>query len=259
MDRKEYWNEKYTKYWKEVTDDANTEGIVSHVKKTTAGDFKAAGENVITKFFDMIVYEQEEKLLDYGCGFGRFFSYFNQKSDYYGIDISKAMIDKCKENYPDAESKFLVAEGEKLPFEDGFFEKIICYDVFDACYQEQALAEMFRVVAKNGIIVLTGKNNCYHFDDEQAYIAEEAARKKNHPNYFTDVKSMINQMNNFTKLEHERYYAYRGDFAQDKYLSQMPERFYEWALIVRKLENREWKFEKFSSDYSKTWKERQCL
>ena len=45
---------------------------------------------------------------------------------------------------------------------------------------------MIRVTELGGRILITGKNDKYYADDEQAYIAEEAARKKGHPNYFTD-------------------------------------------------------------------------
>ena len=76
MDRKQYWNEEYTKYWKAVTDDANLEGKYTDIKKGKDGDYKAPGEKVLTDLFDIMEYEQKQKLLDYGCGVGRFFTYF---------------------------------------------------------------------------------------------------------------------------------------------------------------------------------------
>ncbi len=96
-------------------------------------------------------YRPDGKLLDYGCGFGRFFPYFSAECTYYGIDISQAMLDACKERYPDTrKDTFQVAEGESLPFEDSFFDGIVSYGVFDACYQEQALTEMLRVAKLGG-------------------------------------------------------------------------------------------------------------
>ena len=125
MDRKKYWNEEYTKYWKNVTNDANEKGgDKTKIVKSTLGDYKSVGEQVADLLFaEMGEYNKKEKLLDYGCGFGRFFNFFNSKTDYYGIDISEAMISECKTAYPEAAEKFIAAEGEKSPFEDGFLVK----------------------------------------------------------------------------------------------------------------------------------------
>ena len=183
MDRKDYWNKAYTNYWKSATAEANLKGNVSHLPKSSSGDFKTPGEAVMVSFFESLQYGENDRLLDYGCGFGRFYPFFSRMTDYYGIDISQAMIDECTNRYPESSEKFLVAEGEKLPFQDGFFDKIICYGVFDACYQERALSEMLRVCKAGGVILFTGKNSHYYETDGQALIAEEAARRKGHPNY----------------------------------------------------------------------------
>lgn len=254
MDRKKYWNEDYVKYWKEVTKEANNKnGILTNIKKSGEGDFKVSGEKTVTALFDCLDYKMTDKLLDYGCGFGRFYPFFKDISDYYGIDLSSAMIEQCVKQWPERKERFIVAEGEMLPFKDEYFEKIICYGVFDACYQERALAEMLRVVRVGGVILFTGKNTNYWEDDEQALIAEEAARKKGHPNYFTDVKKMLLQLEKYVDIRLERYYKYRGDSAQTKYLRDMPDKFYEWTLVIEKNNHVNYEFEKFSDMYSATW------
>lgn len=253
MDRKEYW-EKYVDYWKATTAEANEGGRISGVKKETAGDYKTPGEKVVIDFFSTMQYEKTEKLLDYGCGYGRFYPFFSGIADYYGIDISQAMIDECTNRYPEAATKFIVAEGEKLPFEDNFFHKVISYGVFDACYQERAIFEMLRVTKVGGVILVTGKNTNYYEEDDQAFIAEEAARKKGHPNWFTDAKNMLHQLSPYIEIKQERYYAYRGDFSQAKYVISMPDKFYEWAFVLEKKNHLTQKLEKFSDIYSDTWK-----
>ncbi len=253
MNRKEYWNKEYTKYWKEATEEANSEGSLSKIMKTTSGDYKTPGEKVMVDFFESLHYEKADKLLDYGCGFGRFYPFFSRISDYYGIDISQAMIEECAGRYPESADRFIVAEGEMLPFEDNYFNKIICYGVFDACYQESAIGEMLRVSKIGGNILITGKNLNYYEDDEQALIAEEAARKKGHPNFFTDVKSLTVQLMQYADVKQERYFAYRGDFANAKYTTSMPDKFYEWALVIEKKKHMNINFSKFSDAYSNTW------
>ncbi len=254
MDRKEYWNQEYTKYWKAATTEANSEGAVSHIKKTTEGDYKTPGEEVMIRFFETLQYEKTDRLLDYGCGFGRFYPFFGTRTDYYGIDISQSMIDECVRRFPESAGKFTVAEGEELPFADNYFDKIICFGVFDACYQESALSQMLRVCRTGGTILITGKNTRYHANDEQAHIAEEAARGKGHPNYFTDLSNMEEQLKPYVTFKQRRYYAYRGDFANDCYTDVMPERFYEWALVLEKKRHASAAFEPFADAYSDTWR-----
>lgn len=146
MNREEYWNESYVKYWKEVTEEAEENGSqYSNVKKLSGHDYKTPGIETTTDFFEKLEYNKNDILLDYGCGLGRFYPYFSEKCYYYGIDISNAMIEKCKKSWPEEKGRFIVSQGEDLPFEDGFFDKVICNGVFDACYQEQALGEMLRV------------------------------------------------------------------------------------------------------------------
>lgn len=76
VDRKEYWNKEYTKYWKEATEEANADGTVSRMVKTTSGDYKTPGEKVMIDFFNSIPYIRSDKLLDYGCGFEFVYLYF---------------------------------------------------------------------------------------------------------------------------------------------------------------------------------------
>lgn len=257
MDRKEYWNETYVKYWKEVTSEANDKSSQeSHVQKLSSGDYKTVGEESAYKTLNLLNYNESEKLLDYGCGFGRFFSFFNgKKVKYYGIDISEAMIQECKKSFSENADCFFCSEGEDLPFDDSFFDKIVCYGVFDACYQEKALAEMLRVLKTDGELLITGKNTNYFNNDEQAYIAEEAARKKGHPNYFTDVEKMKNAiiLTGTGIIKKERYFKYRGDTGKEKFVETMPEQFYEWQMIIQK-KTKITDFENFSDAYSETWK-----
>lgn len=104
--------------------------------------------------------------------------------------------------------------------------------------------------------MVSGKNNFYFADDKEALIAEEAARKKGHPNYFTDVANLKRQISEFAQIENQQYALRRGDFSAGKFVYEMPERFYEWVLIIRKTVD--WKpiFDKLSDKYSRTWQEK---
>ncbi|MEW6408083.1 MAG: class I SAM-dependent methyltransferase [Patescibacteria group bacterium] len=71
---------------------------------------------------------KEKFILDVGCGDGKFFASFKDlrlKVKKFGIDISDFAIEKAKNNNPDG--NFSVAEAEKLPFSDCYFDYVTCW------------------------------------------------------------------------------------------------------------------------------------
>ena len=55
------------------------------MKKIHSGDSKTTGESAVFNTLDVLDYNISEKLLDYGCGFGRLVSYFLEKKlDFFG-------------------------------------------------------------------------------------------------------------------------------------------------------------------------------
>jgi ubiquinone/menaquinone biosynthesis C-methylase UbiE len=253
MDRKQYWNESYLKYWEAKVNEANNDEELTINKN----DVKTISDNLVFEYCDLVNLNKNMNVLDFGCGFGRCYSYFkNKKVSYHGIDISEAMINESKRLYPELNNKLIVNEGEKLDFNSLYFDFILCFGVFDACYQEDALKEILRVLKKDGVLLLTGKNNLYIENDEKAFVAEKNARAKGHPNYFTNVKSVINQLSKYGySVEDSFYFFRRGDFQEKKYVKQIPDRFYEYLLIIKKDGIEIPNFNKFSDSYSDTFRE----
>ena len=149
------------------------------------------------------------------------------------------------------------AEAEDLPFESESFDNIACFAVFDETFQDRALSEMFRVTKIGGMIYLTGKNDNYFLDDQLAIDAEIGARKKGHPNYFTDVRAMIDQIHkNGHLIVSSYFFPRRGDFAELNFQDSLPTHFYEFLLILKKKGNK-CHFAPFSDEFSKTFKFRE--
>jgi len=99
-----------------------------------------------------------EKILDLGCGNGRYFDYLQEKKvNYFGVDNSEKLIEIAKNNYPDA--NFQVADALSLPFPNNFFDKIISIAVLHHIPSEELrahfLAETKRVLKPGGILILT--------------------------------------------------------------------------------------------------------
>jgi len=98
-----------------------------------------------------------EKVLDLGCGNGRFVEIFPKEVEYIGVDNSKKMIKIAKEKHPGIE--FRVADVLSLPFPENFFDKIFTLSVVHHIPSQylrlKCLKEIKRVLKPNGILILT--------------------------------------------------------------------------------------------------------
>jgi ubiquinone/menaquinone biosynthesis C-methylase UbiE len=99
-----------------------------------------------------------ERVLDLGCGNGRWYKVFKEKKvDYFGIDNSEKLIEIAKENFPEA--KFFVGDALSLPFPENFFDRVysiaFLHQVPSENFRCQVLKEAKRVLRSGGILILT--------------------------------------------------------------------------------------------------------
>ena len=107
--------EDYAKYLLDKTrEDYNL--IVSHFSRTRNRIWEEL--KFILKYIT-----PDDKVLDLGCGNGRFYRLIQQKTnDYVGIDSSEELIAEAERQHPEA--SFKVANALKSPFLDNFFDKV---------------------------------------------------------------------------------------------------------------------------------------
>lgn len=68
--------------------------------------------------------KSDQKLLDVACGHGDFYELAKEKGyTYYGLDISKDMIDEAKRNFPDG--RYLVSSA--ISFSRKYNERFVKY------------------------------------------------------------------------------------------------------------------------------------
>lgn len=250
---KTYW-EEYVSYWENKVSDANV--------KEDAKD-KTSTDDMMAYQVGKLDLKSSDSFLDYGCGSGRYYHYYRQQcgsgKNYHGVDISRTALNHALTIYEDLqENQLRETDGVTIPYEDDTFNKICCYGVFDACNQEHTLSELLRVLKIDGVLFLTGKNDNYCDDDEEAYVAEVNARKKKHPNSFTDVIGMIEQLKrNGMEIIGQFFFVRRGDVQKNDFFTEISnQEFYEWQLLIKKTNSDSVSFEKFSDMYSKTFKRR---
>jgi len=118
------------------------------------------------------------RIADLGCGNGRIYEIIDKNIDYYGLDISKSLIDIAKENHP--EGRFVVGSVVSLPYKDNFFDvSLSVATLHHIPSREQrriALTEMYRVTKPGGKVILTN----WYFWNEPKYtkeIIKEGLRK----------------------------------------------------------------------------------
>jgi len=99
-----------------------------------------------------------DRILDLGCGNGRLLDLLRGKPiEYFGIDISKNLINIARQRYPNQE--FNVFDGLKIPFDDNYFDKIFCIAVLHHIpgrqLRNEFLQETKRALQPDGKLILT--------------------------------------------------------------------------------------------------------
>lgn len=99
-----------------------------------------------------------QKVLDVGCGNGRLIDAFKgKKIDYSGIDQSGELLKRARRHHPEA--VFFEMDMQTLDFPDKTFDALFSIASFHHLpglkKRKQAVAEMRRVLKKDGLLVLT--------------------------------------------------------------------------------------------------------
>ena len=110
----------------------------------------------ISFLFDYI--KPNDKVLDAGCGNGRYLPWIKQKNgQYFGIDNSQELIKIAQSRYQG--ESFQMADVLALPFDNTFFDKIYSIAVLHHIPSNELRQKFFqeakRVLKPNGFLVLT--------------------------------------------------------------------------------------------------------
>ena len=113
------------------------------------------GKEVLDKYINEL---NNKKILDIGCGHGHLLKYLSGRgAKTYGVDISDVALKVAGHNSP--KSKLVTGEGGKLPFNDNFFDYIICIETAEHFLNiQKAFNEMYRVIKKGGVLILSNPN-----------------------------------------------------------------------------------------------------
>lgn len=103
--------------------------------------------------------KKNSKILEIGCGTGRSLRQIvNLTQDITAIDHEKEAITKSKKNFRKYQNvKILLADARSLPFNDNFFDTVICMTTFSnfGDYKIKILNEIYRVAKNKGIVIIS--------------------------------------------------------------------------------------------------------
>lgn len=100
----------------------------------------------------------EGRVLDVGCGTGRFLGALPDRYAAVGIDVSAGMLDFAREKGLDVAQ----AGGDDLPFDDGSFDLVatfaVLHHLIDPAVVRATLREMVRVARPGGAVIVWDHN-----------------------------------------------------------------------------------------------------
>lgn len=140
---------------------------------------------------------QKPRGLDLGCGKGRHVVLMSEMDiQSYGCDISQSGLQFSK-NWLDSknlEAELKQASIDKLPYEDGFFDFVICHGVLDHCLdkpRKDSVKEVLRVLKPGGYYffsVISEHDSAFGQGkkvEEDTWIIEEGFEKNIPQAFFT--------------------------------------------------------------------------
>lgn len=127
-----------------------------HSKKTTWwGNQTLAGQARMKKRLSLIKEHINphpgDRVLELGCGLGEATSYLASScAKIVAIDSCRELVDMAKQKINSPNVSFCVADGENLPFADGYFSAVVGNSILHHLSLKNSLREIRRVLASGG-------------------------------------------------------------------------------------------------------------
>ena len=99
------------------------------------------------------------RVLDVGCGTGKFVAALSERAKVWGVDASPEMLEVARSRAPRV--RFKQASAEALPFKDGWFERATMWLVVHLLDRPRVFAEVHRVVGAGGRLAMASFDPSY--------------------------------------------------------------------------------------------------
>lgn len=168
----------------------NTKELWEVLYKSSKFRPKYPAEIVVQFVFRNFIRNGKTKVLDLGCGAGRhIFFMANENIDTYGLDISEEGINYTSEllNQYNLNANLKVSSVDNIPYDDNYFDGIICYGVLYYCCIEEiqsSIDEIYRTLKPGGKAFIVVRNiKDYRYGngleiEKNTFIIEEKDKSK---------------------------------------------------------------------------------
>jgi SAM-dependent methyltransferase len=99
------------------------------------------------------------RVLDIGCGTGKFAAALSERAKVWGVDASPEMLEVARGRAPRA--RFKQASADALPFKDGWFERVTMWLVVHLVDRARVFAEARRVLGVGGKLAIASFDPSY--------------------------------------------------------------------------------------------------
>jgi ubiquinone/menaquinone biosynthesis C-methylase UbiE len=110
----------------------------------------------IEKIAGLVNPDDNDRILDVGCGTGDILIEImkrNNKARLFGIDASAYMTKRAAQR---TREKIIKSVAERLPFENNFFDKVLCSEVLEHVQNmKKSIDEISRVLKPGGVFVIS--------------------------------------------------------------------------------------------------------
>lgn len=153
-------------------------------------------------------------ILDVGCGQGFLLKMIHDKYppvSFFGLDISNKLCHLSKKNNPYANIE--LGDAEDLPYQDGFFDFVFMTETLEHLLDyNKAINEVYRVLRKNGVFVVTVPNRDWlRYDFYDSLRDKKRQPIDDHYFRFKEIKNLL-EKNNFKIVRYKGsdnlYYYY---------------------------------------------------
>jgi len=152
------------------------------------------------------------RVLDVGCGMGRHAMIFAQAGlECHGIDLSDAAVSSTRKQAKRAglDIELCVGDFQSLPYEDGFFDYVLAWNVIYHGGEDKAttaIGEVARVLRRGGIFqttMLSKRNAEYGKGTEvspNSWVQPDGPEDKAYPHLYSDEHDLLRLYRKFRLL-----------------------------------------------------------
>ena len=114
-------------------------------------------------------FAQGKNVLDAACGTGYGSALLAETARaVVGVDVARGALDYARQHFRVPNLRFAQSDCLALPFADGCFDRIVAFEIIEHLDQTEAfLAELRRVLAPAGALILSTPNRLYYTDERQ--------------------------------------------------------------------------------------------